>query len=92
MSDGAHTIDVSNLDGTAIDMAIMTVGPNTPLGNNSIFVDNDDPSVSYTGSWTLDQSTFHAGNVPSGSPVGNTTQTSNTVGDAMSFSFAGASE
>ncbi|KJA21748.1 hypothetical protein HYPSUDRAFT_67446 [Hypholoma sublateritium FD-334 SS-4] len=91
MSDGAHTIQVSNLDGTAIDMAIMTVGPNTPLGNNSIFVDNDDPSISYSGSWTLDQSTFHAGNVPSGSPVGNTTQTSNTAGDAMSFSFAGSS-
>lgn len=89
MADGLHDIAVTGLDGTAVDMAIITVGPNTSLENYNIFVDDDDPSVTYTGHWNLDQSTFHAGNVPSGLPVGNTTHTSNTVGDIMGFTFAG---
>ncbi|KJA21746.1 hypothetical protein HYPSUDRAFT_41592 [Hypholoma sublateritium FD-334 SS-4] len=91
LSDGVHTVSVDHLDGTAIDMAIITVGPNTPLTNRSIFVDNNDPSIEYTGHWVEDESISRPGNLPSGPPIGNSTQTSTTPGDTINFRFSGTS-
>ncbi|KJA14836.1 hypothetical protein HYPSUDRAFT_59168 [Hypholoma sublateritium FD-334 SS-4] len=91
LSDGTHTVQMSHLDGTAVDMVIVTVGPNTPLAGKNIFVDNNDPSIQYSGSWVENGSGFEAGSLPSGLPVGNTTQQSTKIGDTMTFRFSGTS-
>jgi hypothetical protein len=83
---------VGNLDTTAVDIVIITVGPTTPLANRMVFVDNDDPAIEYTGDWTENGNRFQAGHVPNGLAVGNTTQRSATVGDMLTFRFAGVSE
>ncbi|KAF8194205.1 hypothetical protein BJ912DRAFT_924282 [Pholiota molesta] len=91
LTDGHHTITASNLAGTALDMAIITVGPNTPLAGTKIFVDNNDPSLQYSGSWAESQDGFDAGTLPDGLPVGNTTQRTTSIGDTMTFRFSGTS-
>jgi hypothetical protein len=72
-------------------MAIITVGPNTPLAGTKIFVDNNDPSLQYSGSWAESQDGFDAGTLPDGLPVGNTTQRTTSIGDTMTFRFSGGS-
>ncbi|KAF8962593.1 hypothetical protein BDZ97DRAFT_1824447 [Flammula alnicola] len=91
LPDGKHTITVGHLDGTAVDMAIITVAPNTPLSNKKVFVDNNDPAIQYDGSWIENKNSFNAGTLPDGFPVGNTTQRSVTPGDTMTFRFSGTS-
>ncbi len=81
---------MSHLDGTAVDMVIVTVGPNTSLAGQKVFVDNNDPSIQYSGNWAEDKSGFDAGTLPDGFPIGNTTQQSTTPGDTMTFQFSGA--
>ncbi|KAF8962608.1 hypothetical protein BDZ97DRAFT_1106739 [Flammula alnicola] len=43
LPDGKHTITVDHLDGTAVDMAIITVASNTPLSNKKVFVEQQRP-------------------------------------------------
>jgi hypothetical protein len=83
---------VGNLDTTALDIVIITVGLTTPLANRMVFVDNDDPAIEYTGDWMENGNRFQAGHVPNGLAVGNTTQRSATVGDMLTFRFSGASK
>lgn len=90
LSDGKHTVQLSHLDGTAVDMVIVTVGPNTPLAGKKVFVDNNDSSIQYSGSWAESKSGFDAGTLPDGLPIGNSTQQSTTPGDTMTFRFSGA--
>jgi hypothetical protein len=90
LSEGQHTIRVDGVDGTAIDYAIITAGQHTPLLGKKIIVDNEDPSIHYSGSWTRNTDQF----VPkdfSGFPFGNSTHRSDTPGDTISFRFTGNS-
>ncbi|KAF8182042.1 hypothetical protein BJ912DRAFT_601602 [Pholiota molesta] len=91
LPDGKHTIEIDNLDTTAVDIVIITVGPTTSLANRMVFVDNNDPAIEYTGDWTENGNRFKAGHLPDGYAVGNTTQRSTTVGDIMTFRFSGTS-
>lgn len=92
LPDGKHEITVGNLDETAVDIVIITVGPTTSLANRMVFVDNNDHAIEYTGDWMENDSQFQAGHLPDGFAVGNTTQRSTTIGDMMTFRFSGASE
>ncbi|KAF9474029.1 hypothetical protein BDN70DRAFT_936975 [Pholiota conissans] len=91
LSDANHTITVDRLDGTALDMVLITVGPNTPLAGNKVFIDNNDPALQYSGSWAESTDGFNAGSLPDGVPIGGSTQRTTTVGDAMTFQFTGTS-
>src|SRR6267378_722304 len=63
LSEGQHIIKVDGVDKTAIDYATITVGQNTPLSGKTIIVDNDDPSVHYSGSWTRNTDRFIPGDI-----------------------------
>ncbi|KAF9474034.1 hypothetical protein BDN70DRAFT_936980 [Pholiota conissans] len=91
LTEGRHTITVNGLAGTALDMAIITVGPDTSLAGNKIFVDDNDPALQYSGSWTERTDGFNARALPDGLPVGNSTKRTTTPGDSMFFQFFGTS-
>ena len=90
LSDGNHTITVSHLTGS-IDMALITVGPNTLLQGKTLIVDNDNPAIEYFGTWTRNTSPFVPGVLQDGFPIGNTTHHSTTPGDTITFRFTGES-
>ena len=92
LSDGKHTITVSNLATTSIDFAIVYIGNQTPLTGQTIVVDNDSPSVLYSGHWSRNTNKFIAGTLPAGYPYGNSTHRSSTPGDTFTFRFTGALE
>lgn len=89
--DGKHTVLLSHVLGTALDYAVVTVGEDTPLGTNRIIVDNEDPSITYKGSWSRSIAEFDAGSLPDGFPYHNSTQRSSTPGDIFTFQFSGTS-
>lgn len=89
LPDGKHTIKVDHLDGTSVDMAIISVGENTSLANKVVFVDDLDSAIQYSGSWVQDTGGFNAGTLPDGLPIGKTTHRSSTVGDTITLRFTG---
>lgn len=89
LAEGKHNISLSHIAGTALDFAVVTVGPNTPLAGTKVIVDNEDPSITYTGSWTRNTDLFVPGSLPHGLPYHNSTRRSVTAGDSFSFSFTG---
>ena len=91
LSDGNHSITVSHLAGTAVDMALITAGPNTSLQGKTLIVDNDNPAIEYFGTWTRNTSPFVPGVLQDGFPIGNTTHRSTTPGDTITFRFTGES-
>lgn len=89
LPDGLHTISLSHISGTSLDYAVVTVGPSTPLINERIIVDNDDPGIFFNGSWRRSQDMFNSGPQPDGFPFHNTTHQSTNVGDNFTYRFAG---
>jgi len=90
LSDGQHTITVRNLSNAEIDFAIVEVGNQTPLSGKTIVVDNDSPSIRYSGHWSRNTSQFRSGTDFMGFPYGNSTHRSSTPGDTFTFRFTGA--
>ncbi|PPQ92273.1 hypothetical protein CVT25_008581 [Psilocybe cyanescens] len=91
LSDGTHNITVGHLGGTAVDYALIEVGQNTPLSGKTIVVDDDDPSIQYSGSWIRDTDEFDAGSLPDGFPLHNGTHRGSQVGDTITLRFFGTS-
>lgn len=89
LTEGPHILKADGIWGTGIDYATVTVGQQTPLAGKNIIVDNDDPSVHYSGSWTRNTNRFLA--TVSGLPFRNSTHRSNTPGDTITFRFTGHS-
>ncbi|KDR86141.1 hypothetical protein GALMADRAFT_274807 [Galerina marginata CBS 339.88] len=89
LSDGKHTITLAHLDRTAVDCALVEVGQNTPLIGKTILVDNDDPAIQYSGTWTRDVNEFDASTLPDGFPLQNSTHRSSTLGDTVKLRFSG---
>ncbi|PPQ95278.1 hypothetical protein CVT26_014852, partial [Gymnopilus dilepis] len=91
LPEGTHTIVVEHLDGTAVDYALIQVGPNTPLNGKTLVIDNDDEAIRYSGQWQRNTDQFESGNLPNGFPLRNSTHRSSRPGDNFTFSFVGTS-
>ena len=58
LSDGTHTISVSRIAGTSINFVVITAGRGTPLSEETLIVDDGDPSIVYRGDWKLNPSPY----------------------------------
>ncbi|THU98137.1 hypothetical protein K435DRAFT_856961 [Dendrothele bispora CBS 962.96] len=93
LEDSLHQIEISELIHTNVDFAVITVGDNTSLTGQTIILDDSSPEITWNGKWQEETNqTFD----PSGSgeyhpirPLKNGTHTSTSVGDSMTFQFAG---
>ncbi|KAJ6543580.1 hypothetical protein DFH09DRAFT_1390784 [Mycena vulgaris] len=92
LSDAAHTIVMNDLVSIDLDYATVTAGSSTPLKGTTLIVDDADPELVYAGKWATNTNFFTTGHgFPSGLPFQNSTHQSNTVGDSVTFQFAGTS-
>ena len=91
LSDGIHNVTISNLYGTAIDYAIVNVGNNTSLTDQTVIVDDDSPLIQYSGQWSRNTNQFIPGSLPVGYPYCNVTHRSSNPGDFFTFQFSGTS-
>lgn len=91
LPEGTHNITLTHLAGTALDYAVITAGQNTNLTGKTVIVDNEDPSIRFTGSWTRNTDRFHSGYPPDGYPFHNSTHQSTKPGDNFIFRFSGTS-
>lgn len=89
LPEGTHNITLTHLAGTALDYAVITAGQNTNLTGKTVIVDNEDPSIRFTGSWTRNTDRFHSGYPPDGYPFHNSTHQSTKPGDNFIFRFSG---
>lgn len=86
---GNHTVTLSNLTLISLDYAVVKVGDHTPLGGQTIIVDDDSPLIQYSGQWSRNSNKFIPGNLPTGFPYGNVTHRSSNPGDTFTFQFTG---
>ncbi|KAF8891342.1 hypothetical protein BD779DRAFT_198002 [Infundibulicybe gibba] len=94
LQEGNHTISLTNLADVSVDFIVVAAGPNTPLSGQTVIVDDDDPSIHYTGSWDRDGGLFSpdpSTSNPSGYPFHNGTHQSSTEGDVLTLEFTGTS-
>ncbi|KAJ7107080.1 hypothetical protein C8R44DRAFT_714866 [Mycena epipterygia] len=92
LSDATHTVVMDAMVFIDLDYATVTAGPNTPLKSTTLIVDDDDPEFVYEGKWTRNTNFFTTGHgFPSGLPFQNATHQSTTIGDSLTFQFAGTS-
>jgi hypothetical protein len=89
LSDGNHTITITNLRGTSIDYAVVAVGNHTSLTDQTVIVDDDSSLIQYSGQWSRNTNEFIPGSLPLGYPYGNVTHRSSTPGDTFKFQFSG---
>ncbi|EDR05985.1 uncharacterized protein LACBIDRAFT_294729 [Laccaria bicolor S238N-H82] len=89
LTEGTHNITLTHMAGTALDYAVITAGQNTPLTGKTVIIDNEDPSITFTGSWTRNTDRFSTGYPPNGYPFHNSTHQSTTPGDNFVFRFSG---
>jgi len=90
LKDGTHNIELSHIAGTALDFAVVTVGKDTPLSGQTVIVDNDDPGLTFNGTWRRSQDLFNSGPQPDGFPYRNTTHQTTDVGSSFTYRFNGA--
>lgn len=88
---GQHTLNVSSMRGTALDLILITPGPDTSLDGQTLMVDDSYSGIKYVGDgWTEVTDHKFVRDGPSlGWPVLNGTHQSNKVGDSMTFSYTG---
>ncbi|KAF8878210.1 hypothetical protein BD779DRAFT_1474887 [Infundibulicybe gibba] len=91
LDDGVHTIQLDNIAGTSVDFMVVSSGPSTPLAGQKIIVDDDDPSIIYSGDWTRNRSPYYSAEPPNGLPFRNGTHQSMTPGDTAIVRFTGSS-
>ncbi|KAK0489468.1 hypothetical protein IW261DRAFT_1325920, partial [Armillaria novae-zelandiae] len=91
LEEGAHTITLTEMDGTDVDYALIGVGNQTNILGKDILVDSISDRIVWTGDWQTNTSTLiHASNFHIVNyPLGNSTKDSRTVGDSFSFKFSG---
>ncbi|KAF8869572.1 hypothetical protein BD779DRAFT_1806857 [Infundibulicybe gibba] len=91
LDDGVHTIQLDNIVTTSVDIVVISAGPNTLLSGQTVIVDDDDPSIIYSGNWNRNEDRFVTSEAAGGLPFRNGTQQSTTPGDAASIRFTGTS-
>ena len=93
LDDGEHTLVFSSSATSvhpALDYIAVLAGQSTTLEGRSIVTDDADEALSYTGEWSTEPP-FNLVLGRSTRPYAGTTHWSNSVGDALSFSFTGVS-
>jgi hypothetical protein len=89
LKEGSHNISLSLLNGTALDFAVVTPGNDTPLEEQVLIVDNENPAITFKGNWSLNKGSFKSSQILDILPFQNTTQDSTTIGDNLTFLFTG---
>ncbi|KAG6910349.1 hypothetical protein DXG01_011418 [Tephrocybe rancida] len=91
LSDGTHTISITHIAGTSIDMMLVTAGQNTPLSGQRLIVDDSDAAITYSGSWTRKTGLYRSSELPqTGQPYGNATHQTSSTGASATFTFTGS--
>jgi len=92
LPDTTHTINISHIAGTSVDFVVITAGRNTPLSGERLIVDDGDPSITYSGSWTVNTNTYTSRDNPHiGLPYGNATHQTCSTDASATFRFSGTS-
>ncbi|TEB27335.1 hypothetical protein FA13DRAFT_1816449 [Coprinellus micaceus] len=90
-----HNITISENNRVAVDFAIVTINDvDTPISSDHrILVDDQDPTVRYTGGWrsTTSSEYLNFAPFPGGYPVMNSTHQSLAADDCLEFRFTGTS-
>lgn len=90
LPDTTHTINISRIAGTSVDFVVITAGQNTPLSGQRLIVDDGDPSITYSGSWTVNTNTYTSRDNPHiGLPYGNTTHQTCSTDASATYRFSG---
>ncbi|KAJ7587013.1 hypothetical protein C8J56DRAFT_943396 [Mycena floridula] len=91
--EGVHTITVSQMRGLAIDLLLVTPGPETLLNGQPLLVDDAYTGITYNGpGWkeVTSQKFVESGTTIHGLPILNGTHQTSHVGDSLVFSYTGA--
>ncbi|KAK0466686.1 hypothetical protein IW261DRAFT_1683409 [Armillaria novae-zelandiae] len=90
LKEGTHTITLTEMEGTYVDYALISVSNQTNILGKDILVDSISDRIVWTGDWQTDTSTLiHASNFHIVNyPLGNSTKDSRTVGNSFSFKFS----
>jgi hypothetical protein len=90
LSDGTHLINISRIAGTSVDFVVITAGQSTPLSGETLIVDDSDPSITYSGNWSLNTNTYTSRDAPPvGLPYGNATHQTSSAGSSATIQFSG---
>ncbi|KAJ7584111.1 hypothetical protein C8J56DRAFT_1095304 [Mycena floridula] len=90
--EGVHNITVSQMDGLAVDLLLVTPGPKTLLNGQPLLVDDAYTGIAYNGpGWkeVISQKFVESGTTTYGLPVLNGTHQTSHVGDSLVFSYTG---
>ncbi|KAG6836730.1 hypothetical protein H0H93_004393 [Arthromyces matolae] len=91
LSDGQHTLVITHIAGTSVDMIMITAGSNTPLSGQTLIVDDNDGAIAYSGSWTHKTGTYTAITTPTThEPYRNATHQATSPGATATFTFTGS--
>jgi hypothetical protein len=90
LPEGQHNITITHIASTSVDYAVVNAGQTTPLLGQVLIIDDNDPSITYGGSWTRNTSMFSTSYDPFiGLPFGNATHQTTSTGASATFSFIG---
>ncbi|KAG6836726.1 hypothetical protein H0H93_004389 [Arthromyces matolae] len=90
LSDSQHSINISRIAGTSVDYMVIAAGQNTPLGGETLIVDDGDSDITYSGSWTRNTNRYTSRDNPhAGVPHGGAVHQTGTTGSTATFVFSG---
>ncbi|KAF8827751.1 hypothetical protein HHX47_DHR4000260 [Lentinula edodes] len=84
-----HAINLYGMDQIIADYVLVTAGSQTNLTDQTIFVDDSNPEIAWSGQWWSADSYEVVTGTYDLAPAGNGTHTSTFAGDAFTFTFAG---
>lgn len=93
---GSHLIELDSLQELTLDYMVITPGPDTPLSDKTLMIDDTYPGIEYTGSWKIVNDRMFTGPSVSpssvlapGWPFQNGTHQTSEIGDTLQFSYTG---
>lgn len=92
---GNHKMNISNIRGTAIDVLLITPGPDTALLGKTLLVDDISPDIKFLGrGWKTSARPFkrrtNTSKKVTQPAIQNGTHETSTIGDGLFFAFTGA--
>jgi hypothetical protein len=93
LSDGQHTLNISDIHGIALDFILITPGPTTLLGGKTLILDDSHVAITYRGTgWKNVAGVRYRefeGRKSTVKPFQNGTHQTSTEGDSFSFPYSG---